>query len=156
MSLVLTMTSLAVLAGLTITEVSVTAVVESVMGSKKAKKKVNEGLETIFTDSNILYKTLQQYDCHITVVSENEYLVESENGKLRYYRKNENMPFSLFLDQIDDPDGLLNNISEFEKDYGRNIQDYTYHHIRDNLSNGMSICDEQVLDDELVLTINIE
>lgn len=154
MSVVLTMTSLAIIAGLTLSEVSLTTISELV--SKKEKHQTNQGYETVFTDSTILHNTLINYDCHVEVVSENEYLVESVNGKLRYYRENNTQPFSVYFDKIDNPDGLIKSINEFERDYGRNVQDFTYHHIKENLADNMRIYDEQIVDDELVLTINVD
>ena len=154
MSLILTMTSLTVLAALSLSEVSVVAITEAITNKKKVKHEA--GLETVFTDSTLLYNTLQNYDCHIQAVSENEYLVQTQHGKLRYYRENADRPFSLYFDRIDNPDGLMQNICEFERDYGRNVQDYTYHHIKKNLADNMRIYDEHVEDDEIVLTINLE
>lgn len=154
MSLVLTMTSLTILAGVSLTELSAAAIAETVL----AKKQVNyeEGLETVFTDSAILYSTLTEYDLHVEKISENEYTVQTENGVLRYYRSQEEQAFSLYLDQIDNPEGLLQNIAEFEKEYGRNVQNYTYDHIKNNLSDNMRIYSEEVVDDELVVTINVD
>lgn len=145
---------MAIIAGMTMTELSLSTVSEIV--GKKEKHKSGQGYETIFVDSQILYKTLNDFDCHVEEISENEYLVETEHGKLRYYRENSSMPFSIYFDQVDNPDALIQNINEFEQDYGRNIQDYTYNHIKQNLGDNMRIDDEQVVDDELVLTINID
>ena len=154
MSLVLTMTSLAILAGLSLTELSAVAVGEIVSGKKKAK--LEEGLETVYTDSTILYNTLLAYDCHVERVSENDYLVETESGKLRYYRANPNSAFNVYFDRIDNPDALLRTIHEFDREYGRNVQDFTYHHIKENLADNMRIYDEQVEGDDLLLTISID
>ncbi len=154
MSLVLTMTSMAVLAGLSLTHISAGVIAEILDG--KNKQEVSEGFETVFTDSQMLYNTLTDYDCHVEKVSENEFLVDTVNGKLRYYRKDENTPFSIYFDRIDNPDGLMRSIDEFERCYGRNVQDFTYNHIKQNLAPNMRIYDEQVVDDELVLTISVD
>ena len=51
---------------------------------------------------------------------------------------------------------LLEQIQLFETEYGRNVQTYTYHHIKENLTEDMQIVSETVLeDDSLVLTISI-
>lgn len=154
MSCILTMTSLAVIAGLSLTQISAAAISEILSGKKQ--KDYAEGFETVFNDASLLYNSLIAFDCHVEVISENEYLVETENGKLRYYRDNPNQPFSIYFDQIDNPDGLLRNINEFEENYGRNVQDYTYNHIKNNLADNMRIYDEQIVDDELVLTVSID
>ena len=154
MSCVLTMTAMAVLAGLSLSQVSVGVLAEILDGKKKHDNK--EGFETVFTDSQMLYNTLTDYDCHAEKVSENEFLVDTINGQLRYYRKDENKPFSIYFDRIDNPDGLLQSIDEFERCYGRNVQDFTYNHIKQNLAPNMRIYDEQVVDDELVLTISVD
>ena len=92
------MTSMAVLAGLSLTHISAGVIAEILDG--KNKQEVSEGFETVFTDSQMLYNTLTDYDCHVEKVSENEFLVDTVNGKLRYYSKDENTPFSIYFDRI--------------------------------------------------------
>ena len=72
-------------------------------------------------------------------------------------RADASQAFDLYLDEIEDVNGLLENIKSFEVDYGRNVQAYTYNHIKENLSAGMTIDSEEVLDDDsLVLTIRVQ
>lgn len=151
MSMVLTMTAAAIIAGMTLSEVSLAAVAANCTDTQK-----DEGLETIFVDAEILKKTLTDLDCHMKVVSDNEIYVETTCGQLCYKRNNAGEAFRLYLNDVTDQEGLIANIRSFEVDYGRNIQDYTYHHIKDNLAEGMSIESESYENDELYLTINIE
>lgn len=152
MSCVLSLTAAAVIAGVTITSASSMAIVSSLENEEEVG-----AVETMFVNGEILLKTLQQeYDCHVNVVSENEYHVVTNCGNLVYKRENETEAYKLYFDEIEDVAGLLNNIRSFEVDYGRNIQAYTYAHVKENLSEGMEIVDEEVLeDDSLYLTINV-
>lgn len=154
MSVTLTLTSAAIIAGISLASAtSMTIIGRAADGVFD----VDEGIDTMFVDSEILLKTLNEYDCHFDVISENEYIVKTTCGNIRYARENSTQNFKMYLGDIDDVDGLLDNIKSFELDYGRNVQDYTYNHIKKNLSEGMSIESEEVLDDDsLYLTINIE
>lgn len=152
MSMVLTLTAAAVVAGMSLTEMSVAVLI----GCAEEDEQFVDGLETIFTDSKLLQKTLSEMDCHMKVVSDDEIYVNTACGDLCYKRENSSMPFKLFLDGVMDQKGLINNIKSFEVDYGRNIQDYTYHHIKENLAPGMKIENEYFEDDDLYITINVE
>ena len=157
MSLVLSLTSCAVVAGVTLTQAAVTAVSVAVAASGKEESQINQGFETIFADSQLLAKTLNGFDCHFQQVDENHFIVETTCGNLIYKRNSVDEAFRLYLDEINDVDGLLANIKSFEVDYGRNVQAYTYDHIKKNLSDNMTIVDDEVLeDDSLYLTINVE
>ncbi len=151
MSMILTLTSAAIIAGLSLTQVSVAALVAC-----QDSENLTEGLETVYMDSQILQKTLIEMDCHMKVKSDNEIYVETTCGQLLFKREDVNLPFRLFINDIRDQEGLIQNMKSFELDYGRNVQDYTYHHIKDHLPQGMSIENEYVEDDELYLTINVE
>ena len=151
MSMVLTMTACAVIAGLSLSEVSLAALVAS-----SNDEELDQGLETIFTDMEILEKTLLEMDCHMKKISENELQVETTCGVLRYVRGGEGQAFRLFLDEITEVEGLVENIRSFERDYGRNVQEYTYQHIKSSLGGNMSIENECYEGDELYLTISID
>lgn len=154
MSVTLTLTSAAIIAGMSLFSATTIAVVNQV---SDGVFDTNEGIDTIFADSEILLETLRGYDCHFDVVSENEYIVKTTCGNIRYKREAATQPFKMYLGEIEDVDGLLENIKSFELDYGRNVQAYTYNRIKENLSNGMSIESEEVLeDDSLYLTINVQ
>ena len=153
MSVTLTLTSCAIVAAVTLSNTAIAALAVS----HKTQQKTNEGLETIFNDVHILEKTLSGFDCHYKVVSENEISVETTCGNLVYRRSSSDEAFRLYLNEITDLDGLIENIRSFEFDYGRNVQEYTYHHILDNLGEGMTVVNDEILDDDsLCLTINVE
>lgn len=154
MSVTLTLTSAAIIAGISLATVTSMAVIDQVSDGVFDK---TEGIDTMYADSEILCQTLDEYDCHYDIVSENEYLVKTSCGNIRYAREEAKQAFKMYLDDITDVDGLIENLRSFEVDYGRNVQAYTYDHIKENLTNNMRITDEEVLDDNsLFLTINIE
>lgn len=151
MSIVISMTAAAVVAGLSLSQVSVAAIV-----SCCNDEELDQGLETIFTDFSLMQKTFVEMDCHVDVKSENELCVQTTCGVLRYARNSQEEAFRLYLDDINDSEGLIQNIKSFEKDYGRNVQEYTYQHIKSSLEANMSIENEYYEDDELYITINID
>lgn len=154
MSLTLTLASAAIIAGISIATTTSLAVIDQV---SDGVFDAAEGIDTMYVDSEILLKTLKEYDCHFEIISENEYYVKTSCGNIRYARENAGQPFKMYLDAIEDVDGLLENLKSFEIDYGRNVQAYTYNHIKENLSENMYINNEEVLEDNsLLLTINIE
>lgn len=151
MSVVLSLTSAAIIAGISVSSVAVAGLVENKKSAKKQKS-----LETIFNDHGLLLKTLADYGCCVEQVSENDFRVQTQCGVLRYFRTDSTQPFRLLLEQVEDADALLEQIRLFETEYGRNVQNYTYHHIKENLTGDMQILSESVLeDDSLVLTISI-
>lgn len=154
MSVVLTLTSAAIIAGVSLATTTSLAILDQV---SDGVFDASEGIDTMFVDCDILTKTLEEYDCHYDVISENEIIVKTSCGNLRYLRGNTGQAFKMYLDEIDDVEGLIANIKSFEVDYGRNVQAYTYNHIKENISSNMRIVDEEVLDDDsLMLKINIE
>lgn len=155
MSLIVSMTSVAILAGVTLSQTALSAVAIAIANGEKPE--TGKGLETSFMDITILIKTLEEMDCHVTKIDENEILVATTCGNLKYKRADSSEAFKMYIDEITDVDGLLENIKSFELDYGRNVQEYTYNHIKKNLSKEMSIEKEEVLDDNsILLTINVE
>lgn len=82
--------------------------------------------------------------------------VKTTCGVLKYARNSADEAFRLYLDEISDTEGLIHNIKSFETEYGRNVQEYTYQHIKASLGENMSIENEYYEDDELYLTINID
>lgn len=154
MSVVFTLTSAAILAGVTLSSATTIAIIDQV---SDGVIDTSEAIETMFNDCELLEKTLLAHGCGVKVISENEIIVETECGNMRYIRDDVSQAFGLLLDEISNPDELFENLKSFEIDYGRNVQAYTYNHIKENLSVGMSIADEEVLeDDSLFLTINVE
>lgn len=151
MSFVLSLTSAAIIAG-----ISISSAAAAVVADNWANGKTDSSLETLFNDSAILIKTLEDYGCCVDKVAENDLRVQTQCGTLRYFREDNTQPFRLLLEQVTDKAALLEQIHLFETEYGRNVQTYTYHHIKENLTEDMQIVSETVLeDDSLVLTISI-
>ena len=149
------MTSIAIVAGVTMTYSALSAVALAVSQGRNEEAALS--METAFVDCDLLVKTLKDLDCHVSKVSENQINVATNCGVLKYIRTDESQAFRMYIDEISDASGLMENIRAFEQDYGRNVQAYTYDHIVKNLSDGMTLEDESVLeDDSLLLTINIE
>lgn len=156
MSCILTLASAAVVAGLTLTSVSSIAAISCLDDKEKTGTMLDEGIETPFVDSALLLETLNNYDCHVQTVGENEIIVKTNCGDLRYIKPSQGEAYRLYLDKVNDVDGLLTNLKSFEYDYNRNVQEYTYSHIKQNLADNMTIAEEEVLDDNSIyLTINL-
>lgn len=152
MSITISLVSAAVIACSTLTSMAVMQTLENVTGNAIKK----ERFETSFADAELLRKTLMDNGCCVKTISENEMTVSTTCGILRYTRNSPSEAFHLVLDQISNPDALLEQIRSLELDYGRNVQTYTYQHIKQNLTEDMQIEDEQILEDEsLLLTIDM-
>lgn len=145
------MTAAAVIAGLSLTEVSAAALVACC-----DDEQTDKGFETVYTDLKLMEKTFLEMDCHVDVISDNELHVKTTCGVLKYARNSADEAFRLYLDEISDTEGLIRNIKSFETEYGRNVQEYTYQHIKASLGENISIENEYYEDDELYLTINID
>ena len=154
MSVVLSLTSAAIIAGLSI---SSTTAMQLVMNMKNNAGEESGLIETVFIDGGLLKKTLEEHGACVKVLSDLEYQVEITGGVLRYIRKSESEPFFLALDKIPDPQALIDTLMEIEMEYGRNVQSYTYYHLKENLTDEMTVTSEEVLDDDsIMLTIRIE
>lgn len=151
MSVILSLTSAAIIAGMSVSSLTLAGILDN-----RKQGKIQQGMDTIYNDGKLLAKTLSDYGCCVEQVSENDLRVQTQCGTLRYYRQDETQPFRLLLEQVEDADALLEQIRVFESEYGRNVQTYTYHHIKENLGEDMQILSETVTeDDALVLTISI-
>lgn len=153
MSLTLSLVSAAVIAGVSLATTTTTMLINNISD----KNEVQEGINTMFVDSDILCSTLNELGACINKISENEFSVATQCGNIRYARENASQAFKIYFDEINDVEALMEQLKTFELDYGRNVQAYTYNHLKENLTDDMLVADEQVLDDDsLLLTINIE
>ncbi len=155
MSFVLSLTALAVVAGTTITS----GALMTFLGSRTEEDVAVEQdcLETMFVDGELLSKTLNEHGCCVNVVSENEIIVQTSCGNLRYARNSATEAFGLYINEVNDPQALIENLKAFEFEYGKNVQAYTYDHILSNLGEDMTFQEEEILeDDSLLLTITID
>ena len=109
-------------------------------------------VDTCFVDASLLVQTLEEHGFAVKKISENEYVVETEAGCLRYFRRSEADAFQVEATRIKDPNGLLRSLDQLENEYGRNVQKFTYETVRCNLArHGMSLESEEVLEDDTIL-----
>ena len=73
MSVVISMTSVAIIVGMSVTQTAMSAIL--IAATEGQNEEVEKGLETGFVDCNILVKSLNNMDCHIKQNGENEILV---------------------------------------------------------------------------------
>lgn len=153
MSVTLTLIPLAVAVGVSLTAGSAGLLAQL---RNKAPQQLPP-LETAFTDADLLTKTLTQHGLQVQRMGENELVVRSESGTLRYVRQDASLPFSLELLNICNMKELLDSVDQLENEYGRNVQTFTYNKVMTSLwENGMSVQSEEVLeDDSIVLTLNL-
>jgi hypothetical protein len=153
MSVTISLTAMAVIACASIASSTLSAM----LGAENFEEEQMEIFETPFVDSEILVKTLNEHGCCVNAVSENEYVVTTSEGNLRYTRSAVGEPFMLNISEVSNPQLLVENIRSLEFEYGRNVQAYTYSHIMSSLGEDMTFQQEEILeDDSLLLTINIE
>lgn len=153
MSVTLTLVPLAVAVGLSLTAGSV-----ALLNQRNNDVEIeNLQLETAFTDATLLQKTLSEHGLNVEVLGENEMIVRSESGELRYYRSSVGEAFSLGLRNICNMQELLDSVDELENEYGRNVQSFTYNKVMTSLiEHGMSVDTEEIMeDDSIVLTLNV-
>lgn len=163
MSLTLTLASAVIFAAASIgsmTTLTVLAEQAEKAGKNNGAEPVRlQSVDTIFVDADMLIETLKAHGVcvnNVEVLSENEVLVDTECGKLRYYRACAVENFKLEFGMITDQKKFIEQLKSFEKEYGRNVQTYTYNHIKENLTDDMKIESEEVLeDDSLMITIDI-
>lgn len=165
MSITLSLASAVLLAVASVGSVgTLTAIAEQ--ADKSAKRDMGENIpitmksvDTVFVDADLLVETLKAHgSCvsNIQIVSQNEILVDTEVGRLRYIRSNVAENFKLEFGMITDREKFIAQLRSFEKEYGRNVQTYTYNHIKENLTEDMKIESEEVLDDDsLMITIDM-
>ena len=153
MSVTLTLIPLAVAVGVSLTASSAGLLAQL----RKNVPQELPVLETAFTDADILTKTLTQHGLQVQQLGENELVVASEAGTLRYFRQDAALPFALELKGITNMRELLDSVDELEHEYGRNVQTFTYNKVMTSLyEHGMTVQSEEILeDDSIVLTLNL-
>lgn len=153
MSITLTLVPLAIAVGVSLTAAS-TALLSQ---QRHTAPESIPPLETAFTDANLLHKTLTQHGLQVQTTHENELIVRSPSGVLRYFRQNNTQPFFLQMSNISNMRELLDSVDELENEYGRNVQTFTYNKVMTSLhEHGMTVDQEEVLeDDSILLTLNL-
>ena len=153
MSMTITLVPLAVAATMSLTSGSLSALL-----SQQGKPLGDlDPLETQFADEVLLLQTLREHGMNVLTGSEGAYIVETECGRLRYFRKEKSGPFYLQIENVSDMTGLLTSIDSLENEYGRNVQKFTYDRVLRSIGDyGMSIEDQTVLeDDSIVLRLRV-
>ena len=152
MSVTLTLVPLAVAVG-----ISLSAASSVLISQHKDVQEELPALETAFLDSELLVKTLTQHGLQVRQLGENELVVSSESGTLRYFRQEAGRPFLLELKDITDMRQLLSSVDELNNEYGRNVQTFTYNKVMEGLiEHGMTVDTEEILeDDSILLTLNV-
>lgn len=153
MSVSLTLVPLAIAVGVSLTASSTALLVQH----RNKPSATIPVLETAFQNCELLQKTLTQHGLQVQTISENELLVRSESGVLRYFRQDSSLPYSLELSNISNMRELLDSVDELENEYGRNVQSFTYNKVMTSLcEHGMSVDSEEILeDDSILLTLNL-
>ena len=113
-------------------------------------------IQTRFNDASLLSQTLVEHGLNVQVLNENELMVSSRGGKLKYIKPNLEGPFFIELHEVIDVDCLVSDLNELENEYDRNVQSFTYHKVLDNLPPEMTVVEDTVLeDDSIKLTIAV-
>lgn len=155
MSIALSLTSAVIISAFSLTSVGAAQVVANLGNAKEDEEKITS-FDTVFLKADLLEETIKAHGCGMKRISENEIVVDTECGVMRYIRESEDVPFKLEMKDIKDKELFANQLESFEKEYGRNVQDYTYNHVKNNLPDNMRIVSEEVAeDDSLVLTIEL-
>ena len=148
MSITLTLIPVAMAVGMSLSSTSIAALT-SVKGHGKHDL---EAVETRFTDCELLQKTLTEHGLNIKQLSENEVVIETEAGTLRYFSQSADAPFLLEVKGVSDMQELLDSLDSLENEYGRNVQAFTYDKVMCSLSeHGMSVESEEVMEDDSIL-----
>lgn len=153
MSVTLTLVPLAIAVGITLTTASAAMLKQQ---DPQEEEAIPE-LETPFLDGELLVKTLTQHGLQLEVSNENEILVRSDSGLLRYHRADASVPFLLKMEGICDLRQLLDSVEELTQEYNCNVQTFTYQKVMEGLrEHGMSFDSEEIMDDgSIVLTLNV-
>ena len=145
--------------------IALSIIASSVESLSETKKKVsaapkNNGRATVktrFNDAAILRRTLFEHGVNTRTISKNCIVSLFPTGQITYTRSSEGMPFVMEISNITDVQCLIDELDEIEKEYNGNVQQYTYDRVMNNLPKGMSVENEEVLDDDSILiTLSIE
>ena len=107
---------------------------------------------TQFADRELLLNTLNEHGLHPVEADGDHIIVTTPEGELHYERRNEEEPYMLSARNIRSMDRITDSLREFEEEYGRNVQAYTYNKIMRSLEeHGLALQSEEVSDDDSIL-----
>lgn len=114
-----------------------------------------DGIETKFADSSLLLKTLVEQGVRAEKRDDGSIQAQFENGTITYY-KGENEKYYMNISDVNDIECLAKNIETLEKDYGRNVQSFTYEKVISNIPDNMELHKEEILsDNSILITLNV-
>ena len=121
------------------------------------KSKIVYTYNTNYTDKGILINTLIEHGAENLSESGDQIFCNLFGMDMLYYKKDNYGAYILDITKISDIkecQDIMNNLNE---EYGLNIQEVTYHKIKDRLEHeNMHLVDETILEDNsIVLTIDV-
>ncbi|MGN0193993.1 MAG: hypothetical protein ACI39G_02655 [Pseudoramibacter sp.] len=129
------------------------AVVYACEHSKRGK---SAPIQTKFCDAAILEETLKEHGVPYKIKNDGEITADFTAGKIRYFRESADQPFEMQVFGVKDMDQVACNVQAIEAEYGSNVQQYTYNHIKASLPENMSVASEEILeDDSILLTLEV-
>lgn len=129
------------------------AIVNACQHSKRGR---SEKIQTRFADNMILSGTLDEMGVSYTRKGDS-IVADFGEGKIEYSRDSVNAPYSMEIYGVKDMNKVACNVEAVDKEYGSNVQQYTYNRVKNNLPDNMSMESEQILeDDSILLTINVD
>jgi hypothetical protein len=127
-----------------------------VYACQHAKRGKSAPIQTKFCDGAILEETLKEHGVPYKIKDHQEIVADFTSGKIRYFREKAGQPFEMQVYGVKDMDQVVCNVQAIEKEYGSNVQQYTYNRIKTHLPEDMSVSSEKILeDDSILLTIDV-
>lgn len=121
------------------------------------KDKSIEPVQTTCLDRDLLVKTLTEHGLQVEEISENRICVHTEGGEVIYSRSSSEEAFMVEAHDIRHLQETIDALHEFETEYGKNVQAFTYAKIKGALEeHGLTLQNEEVLeDDSIMLTLQV-
>ena len=150
MSMTITLVPIVIALGSTVSTASLAALCAG------KNKKITD-LQTGFVDRELLINTLNEHGLKPVVKDGDHIVVITPQGEIHYERTAAGEPYVLNARNVHNVGELMEELKTFEKEYGRNVQAYTYSRILVSLEeHGLSLQEEEVTDDDtIVLTLNV-
>lgn len=125
---------------------------------KQKRQQYRERFPSVFVDSDLVLKILNQYKIKVLLFQENRIEAEYECYRMSFSRSSQEAPFD--IDIISDSNTmkvLYSCLESINEEYYASIQEKTYLHIREQIEEeGLEIEDEQVLEDNsIVITVAV-
>lgn len=150
MSMTLTLVPLVIALGSTVSTASLAAVCTN-------RQRGISNVPTKYADKELLVKTLREHGIRAQEINDDHIVIRTDEGEIHFMRENKEDPYMMSAKGIRNMEKLAASLKEFEEEYGRNVQAYTYRKILEALEeHGLSLQEEEVLeDDSIMLTLNV-